>query len=214
MSEHQPINVSAAGVLSDDRPQNDAIARSKRILELVDIYVARPDRMNRNALRSHLFDEFTEAAGIVQATGQAAEPVAWMRQYMSYPDSPEDAPGFMVTSFHQNADFASKYPDENTPLYAAPSPAAREAGDGVADIRKMIDDLLAEQTYIASSRETCSQYDVARWDRIQRVVDFLTTQSERSHRTETRSDENFNIGRPDKNFSGQSFDRSSSTTND
>lgn len=43
-----------------DFPDDDAIARSKRILEMVDTYHEHPDRMNRNALRGALMDEFTE----------------------------------------------------------------------------------------------------------------------------------------------------------
>jgi hypothetical protein len=43
-----------------DFPDDDAIARSKRILAMVDTYHERPDRMNRNALRGALMDEFTE----------------------------------------------------------------------------------------------------------------------------------------------------------
>jgi hypothetical protein len=64
-------HISPSGGQSE-RPKDDAISRSKRILELIDIYVERPDRMNRNALRSHLFDEFTEAAGIAQTGEDAA----------------------------------------------------------------------------------------------------------------------------------------------
>jgi hypothetical protein len=39
----------------------DAISRSKRILEMVDIYCARPDSMNRTALRVALMGEFEDA---------------------------------------------------------------------------------------------------------------------------------------------------------
>src|SRR5690349_284618 len=47
---------------------------------------------------------------------------------------------------------------------AAPSDPARA---------KMVADVEAEQTYIASCRETCSEYDLARWDRIQAVIDHF-----------------------------------------
>ena len=39
----------------------DALSRSKRILGLVDIYVERPDKMNRTALRVALMVEFEDA---------------------------------------------------------------------------------------------------------------------------------------------------------
>ena len=39
----------------------DVISRSKRILELVDVYVERPNKMNRTALRSALVNEFEDA---------------------------------------------------------------------------------------------------------------------------------------------------------
>lgn len=49
-------------------------------------------------------------------------PVAWMRTYRQFSDTPIDPdPGYMVTSFHQNADYAAKYPDENVPLYTIPT---------------------------------------------------------------------------------------------
>ena len=38
---------------------------------------------------------------------------------------------------------------------------------------KMVADMEAEQTYIASCRETCSDHDLLRWDRIQAVIDHL-----------------------------------------
>jgi len=40
----------------------DVISRSKRILESVDTYHERPDRMNRNSLRQLLMSEFEDAA--------------------------------------------------------------------------------------------------------------------------------------------------------
>jgi hypothetical protein len=122
MSEHQPNPTGAAGGLSD------AIARSKRILELVDIYVERPDRMNRNALRSHLLDEFTEAAASARATVQAVA----IYQCRENIRADKDAWSDCSKDAH---DHMAKYPAcfATRIVYAAPSPAAREAGDGVRE---------------------------------------------------------------------------------
>lgn len=48
------------GRLGPER-EEDAISRSKRILEMVDTYCARPDSMNRTALRVALMGEFEDA---------------------------------------------------------------------------------------------------------------------------------------------------------
>jgi len=48
------------GVLPPERAE-DAISRSKRILAMVDTYCARPDSMNRTALRVALMGEFEDA---------------------------------------------------------------------------------------------------------------------------------------------------------
>jgi hypothetical protein len=44
----------------DDCDDNDVVARTKRILAMVDTYHARPDSMSRSALRHYLMDEFRE----------------------------------------------------------------------------------------------------------------------------------------------------------
>lgn len=46
---------------SEPEHAEDAISRSKRILEMVDTYALRPDRMNRTALRVALMGEFEDA---------------------------------------------------------------------------------------------------------------------------------------------------------
>lgn len=48
------------GRLQPER-EEDAISRSKRILDMVDTYCARPDSMNRTALRAALMGEFEDA---------------------------------------------------------------------------------------------------------------------------------------------------------
>lgn len=55
----------------DDAMRGDAIARSKRILALVDDYHERPTADNRTALRHALHDAFTAAS-------EAGEAVAWI----------------------------------------------------------------------------------------------------------------------------------------
>ncbi|MEX3764500.1 hypothetical protein [Paraburkholderia phenoliruptrix] len=45
--------------------------------------------------------------------------------------------------------------------------------DDRAACARMANDMRAEQTFLGSCRETCSQYDKARWDRLQRVIDYL-----------------------------------------
>nr|WKF58765.1 hypothetical protein HUO10_003266 [Paraburkholderia busanensis] len=67
------LAAAPAAPAQSGEPKEDAISRSKRILALVDTYIERPDRMNRNALRSHLFDEFTEAAGGAPQPSQPAQ---------------------------------------------------------------------------------------------------------------------------------------------
>ena len=71
----------------------------------------------------------------------AQEPVAWMRSYRQFGDTQSAAPdpGYMVTSFHQNAEFAAKYPDENTPLYAHPQPITDAARDvAINELRNIV----------------------------------------------------------------------------
>ncbi len=48
------------GRLEPER-EEDAISRSKRILQMVDTYCERPDSMNRTALRVALMGEFEDA---------------------------------------------------------------------------------------------------------------------------------------------------------
>ena len=45
--------------------------------------------------------------------------------------------------------------------------------DDRAACARMANDMRAEQTFLGSCRETCLQYDKARWDRLQRVIDYL-----------------------------------------
>lgn len=53
---HEP----GVGRLGPER-EEDAISRSNRILEMVDTYCARPDSMNRTALRVAMMGEFEDA---------------------------------------------------------------------------------------------------------------------------------------------------------
>lgn len=52
---------TAEKVVQAAHKQDDAIARSKRILALVDAYLDQPSRMTRNNLRGALMDEFIDA---------------------------------------------------------------------------------------------------------------------------------------------------------
>ncbi|HEY4295527.1 MAG TPA: hypothetical protein VGM85_03565 [Paraburkholderia sp.] len=74
--------------------------------------------------------------------------------------------------------------DKNCPMRAgrfkvwrnmlAAAPALTQAADSERrDASKMVADLEAEQTYIASCRETCGEHEVPRWDRLQAVIDHL-----------------------------------------
>lgn len=103
-------------------------------------------------LKTILNDAKRDAAG----ASEGQEPVAWMRQYMSYPDSPEDAPGFMVTTFHQNAAFASKCPEENTPVYLHPSAEIAALRERIAGMEKE-----AIRSLIARHAEELEQNDYA-----------------------------------------------------
>ncbi|WP_124668881.1 hypothetical protein [Burkholderia seminalis] len=101
---------------------DDAITRAKRILDLVDVYHARPDGGNRHALRSLLLDEFQDAA---RAPAQAAEPVAqWQYSVLT--------PGYEGDWHNCNAETAQRLqqPDladfyKVRALYAAPQPPAQ-----------------------------------------------------------------------------------------
>jgi hypothetical protein len=42
------------------------------------------------------------------------------------------------------------------------------------DVSKMIADIEAEQTFLGSSRDMCSEYDKPRWDRLQVIADHLS----------------------------------------
>ena len=94
-------------------------------------------------------------AALARASEAAAgEPVAWMRTYRQFGDTQSEAPdpGYLVTSFHQNADFAAKFPGENIPLYATPQPASDQqaASDNLRD-------LISDDAY-AMSFQTLGQY--------------------------------------------------------
>jgi hypothetical protein len=52
----------------------------------------------------------------------------------------------------------------------ATQPAQRDA------LAKMIADLESEQTFLGSSRDTCSESDKQRWDRMQVIADHLSQQ--------------------------------------
>jgi hypothetical protein len=64
----EPVQPPAVGALLErgvgrlePEREEDAISRSRRILEMVDTYCARPDSMNRTALRVGLMGEFEDA---------------------------------------------------------------------------------------------------------------------------------------------------------
>jgi hypothetical protein len=58
---------------------------------------------------------------------------------------------------------------------AAPTPAPSDAAvsDERTKLINMSGDMLAEQTYLGSCRDTCDNSGRIRWDRIQRVIDYL-----------------------------------------
>jgi hypothetical protein len=56
---------------------------------------------------------------------------------------------------------------------ASPQAAATQAVQP-ADTTKMIADIEAEQTFLGSSRNTCSESDKPRWDRLQAIADHLS----------------------------------------
>jgi len=127
-----------------DFPDDDAIARSKRILAMVDTYHERPDRMNRNALRGALMDEFTEllkgratrdaappantSAGNIPATDEVAitHPVA----------TAENAETIMYGLLHAFVEIAGSFPScevedvlsDQVRIYLAALPANASAG--------------------------------------------------------------------------------------
>jgi hypothetical protein len=127
------------------------------ILEIIDLIEQQSARIA--ALES-------ERDALLAAAGKEA--VAWIAKNTTI------GPGEIETTIDWYDSDIEALP-VGTKLYAATAPtAAPENGDG-RDAEKMIADLEAEQTYIASSRETCSRYDVPRWDRIQAVIDYLKT---------------------------------------
>ena len=89
------------------------------------------------ALRGAYYKGYAEAGYDAEERPVEAQsvPVAWMRTYRQFSEHPIDPdPGYLVTSFHQNADHAAKFPAENVPLYAAPQ-SAQKVSDSVRDAR-------------------------------------------------------------------------------
>jgi hypothetical protein len=92
------------------------------------IELPRDDQTRRDRLQARVKELEEMLARASEAA--AGEPVAWMRTYRQFRDTQSEAPdpGYLVTSFHQNAKFATKFPGENTPLYATTQPATVPAG--------------------------------------------------------------------------------------
>ena len=84
-----PLALKLNDGLGCTRP-DDAIARCKRILALVDTYAERPDRMNRTALRVALMTEFEEGRTVFTPT-ERDEAIEREIKARDWPTNPKNA---------------------------------------------------------------------------------------------------------------------------